>query len=113
MRRTYRVPARVDDVDDHVRTIFSELGAPWATALNHAGTVEAVLNAMIHGIFRVLTGPERDPIAFLDALRAAEGEHGDEEVSITVEHSCGSDLCSIIVSDPGEGFDVDTATKRL
>ena len=113
MRRTYRVPARVDEVDANVRAIFSEIGTPHANALNQAGTIEAVLNAIIHGIFRVTSGPERDPIAFLDAIRAAESAHPDDEVRVTVDHTPGSDLCTIVVSDPGEGFDASAAMKKL
>jgi Histidine kinase-like ATPase domain len=113
MRRTYRVPARVDDVDANVRAIFSEIGTPYANALNQAGTIEAVLNAIIHGIFRVASGPERDPIAFLDAIRAAECAHTEDDVRVTVDHTPGSSLCTIVVSDPGDGFDTAAAMKKL
>jgi anti-sigma regulatory factor (Ser/Thr protein kinase) len=113
MRRTYRVPAHIDSVDANVRRIFADVGAPYASAFNQAGTIEAVLNAIIHGVFRVAAGPDRDPIAFLDALRAAEAAHEGEEVYVAVEHAPGSDVCTVVVSDPGDGFDTQAAMKRL
>ena len=113
MRRTYRVPAHIDGVDASVRRIFSDIGEPHASAFNQAGTIEAVLNAIIHGVFRVAAGPEREPIAFLDALRAAESAHEGEEVCVTVEHAPGREVCTIVVSDPGCGFDTQAAMKKL
>jgi hypothetical protein len=113
MRRTYRVPARIDRVEASVRRIFADIRPPHASALNQAGTTEAVLNAIIHGVFRVNAGAEREPIAFLDALRAAEAAHEGEEVCVTVEHAPGSDVCTIVVSDPGDGFDTEAAMKKL
>jgi len=113
MRRTYRVPARVDDVDASVSAIFQDIGAPCATALNQAGTIEAVLNAIIHGVFAVASGFERDPIAFLDALRTAGDAHIGDAVRVTVDHAPGSEECTIVVTDPGAGFDTRAAMRAL
>ncbi len=113
MRRTYRVPAHIESVDANVRRIFSDIGPRHSSAFIQAGTIEAVLNAIIHGVFRLAAGAEREPIAFLDALRAAEAAHEGEEVCVAVEHAPGSDVYTIVVSDPGDGFDTQAAMKKL
>jgi lipopolysaccharide/colanic/teichoic acid biosynthesis glycosyltransferase len=111
MKRTYRLPARVDEVETHVESLVGALGPRFDAPLVRAGVNEAILNAIIHGALGVASPADRDPIAFLDALHAAEATSPHAHVEVTTHTDDDSDLCAITVRDPGPGFDVASAER--
>jgi hypothetical protein len=115
MRRTYRLPARVDEIDRVGTSILSDMGAGSGDALVRAAIGEALLNAVVYGALRV---PSRDPadtgdvLRFVDAIGAAEAREANDDVTVTVEHAADGDEWSVVVRDPGPGFDVQSVASR-
>jgi anti-sigma regulatory factor (Ser/Thr protein kinase) len=105
-RAELRFAALPSRVADWATEVERALPPPHRGDATRLGIAEALANAIVHGALG-LSSHRRDTgdiEAFLDAIVDAEARHGEERF-VDVEVLLDGDGATVVVTDPGAGFD--------
>lgn len=99
----FMFPARHSRAEEYARRVERALPPGLRGPDVRAGLVEALTNAILHGVFGIAYN-EGDLESYLDAIEQAElSLAGTSVIGVTV--CAGEDGADVIVNDFGEGFD--------
>jgi sigma-B regulation protein RsbU (phosphoserine phosphatase) len=106
--RAFFFPAKVDEIPRYARQVIEVLGEPFDKSLIMASLSEALFNGIAYGALGLpASDKDRDPVAFVQALREAESRVGPRTgLDVTVARAADDPSDWVVtIKDPGSGFD--------